>query len=151
MKFNQLFNIWLELLLWCLTTLSTIFQWRSVLLVEETEQATELPQVTDKLYHIMMYRVHRQQWIQCLESITCNTNSLSLLTVCCSFSFTNRNACIQKHRIFIYSPIAEIYWVYLVIPSQPYSKSRYKYTACLSSRNTVGLVQSRPHHHLIQN
>jgi hypothetical protein len=48
--------------LWCETVLSTIFQlyqWQSVLLVEETGVPGEnLPQVTDKLYHIMLYRVH---------------------------------------------------------------------------------------------
>jgi hypothetical protein len=48
----------------CLTSLSTIFtviSWRSVLLVGETEyleKTTDLPQDTDKLYHIMVYRVH---------------------------------------------------------------------------------------------
>jgi hypothetical protein len=43
--------------LWCLTPLSTIFKlYRdSVLLVEETG---ENHQVTNKLYHIMLYRVH---------------------------------------------------------------------------------------------
>ena len=32
--------------------------WWSVLLVEETGETTDLSQVTDKLDHIMSYRVH---------------------------------------------------------------------------------------------
>ena len=49
---------------WCLTPLSTIYQLYhggSVLLVEETKvpmENADLLQVTDKLYHIMLYRVH---------------------------------------------------------------------------------------------
>jgi hypothetical protein len=50
--------------------------WRSVLLVEEIGETTDLPQVIDKFYHTMLYRLSKVRTYNFSVLIVVNLNTI---------------------------------------------------------------------------
>jgi hypothetical protein len=52
----------------------SVISWQSVLLIEEPKKTTDLPRVSDKLYHIILYWVHL-----CMSHNACTLYEISIV------------------------------------------------------------------------